>query len=298
MRCKSMVVFLALLIGAFGVATAHASQSLNYKKLTPTAAGRPDWYMLGMDEGGVVSDLQQVYHSSTGEPRHQLWATCMNGGIYRSVWNSTSQSWSQWDYYLLGKKGYGLDVVEKPSTVHTEYVLFATGNLGIWYGELNCDYQNLDYPTTSAQWRRPNGAGYPADWGHTSTQDVAFFWPTSGIGNIDLETQYYVILSGGFTYGTTTWNPGIYMWVYPSFQRVDESSPQATGHAYGHFYRDEADKNVVYVTSAEGIYKLSGPYGRETFEKLPPGTKLEDLPVALPPIAKPPKNLPLSLPKP
>ena len=48
------------------------------------------------------------------------------------------------------------------------------------------------------------------------------------------------------------------------------------------FYRDMGNPNILYVTSSEGIYKLYGPYSKTIFEKLPEGTRLEDLSIATP----------------
>ncbi len=84
--------------------------------------------------------------------------------------------------------------------------------------------------------------------------------------------------------------PGIYRWSAgdPHFTRVDAASPTSNSGGFSNFWRDLEDGNVLYVTSPDGLYKLSGPYTSPKFEKLPANTKLEDLPIERPPANLPP----------
>ncbi len=234
--------------------------------------------LLPMDEGGSVEDLQLVYHDQCSDVPNEVWAACGNTGFYRSTWvGGAGNPWSAWAQYLPVKKGYGVDAIEVGGT---EYVLCASQGIGLWYGSGLTGSFNPN-------WARPNGEiPYPDAWNQAGTHDVAFYWPEDGFGpNPNPQSQYYVILTGEINEQGQTYLPGLYWWdnTPPDIGFVPVENQPLQPRSYSHFYRDVSNKNVLYVTAPNAIYKLSGPYGRETFVKLPASTRLEDLPIARPP---------------
>jgi hypothetical protein len=260
--------------------------------LTFHTAGAQEWDRLELDHGGVVEDLQLITRNDSNA-RNTVWAACMSGGLYRSTWSGSA--WNAWQEYKPGKHPYGVDAIElitaSPAS-DKEYVLMATTENGVYYNE-----SDAGSSWNPGDWVRPGliPQCFPLSWTHATMNDAAFYWPPP-VGSLQPDpmipkAQFYVVLSGDCTDPMAPhaiFHGGIYRWsqtASPTFTRVD---PGNTEKKYSHFYRDLRQPNALYVTSDHGLYKLSGPYGKETFEKLPPGTKLEDLP-----ISKPPKNLPV-----
>jgi hypothetical protein len=235
------------------------------------AANRParaeGWELLQMDHGGVVEDMQLVYHANPATSRDQVWAACMNGGIYRSTWNTGSSAWNTFSQYIPGKKAFGIDAIEVNGT---EYVLCASQGLGLRYTASSSS-------SFSPTWDWPNGqAVYPDAWKHCGTNDAAFYWPSSGTpGNP--QQQFYVILTGAVD-ETPQPDAGLWRWNNTSGQEgfLRLTNQPAGAHAYSHFYRDLRQPNVLYVIkkvekdeddaviSSGMLYRINGTYGSET----------------------------------
>jgi hypothetical protein len=180
---------------------------------------------------------------------------------------------------MIAQDEYHYDVLEAYGHV---YVLAGTPQVGLW---LWCD----QYPE---KWHRPNGwILYPPPWRFISVGDVAFSQVLPPRGQESTRLHYYFILKSPVM--CDPWSvPGLYRWDHDldGFDRVDYPPNHPDGRRYDRLYRDENDPQVFYVTSPEGIYKLSGSNRGETFEKLPASTKLGDLPLASSP--RLPENLP------
>jgi hypothetical protein len=275
MKFKNAFIFIVYL-AALIVGVSQSVRAENWERMS------------GTQGGGVPEKIIYVCHdnldnssppNSVYEPSNQVWAASMGNGIYRTTVSAyqgypDNLTWATWTERQPGKKCFGVDAIEVGGV---EHVLSATGGMGGWYTNSTGSF-SFD--------RTGNPLAFPDAWRHACLHDAAFFWPTSG-NPTDPENHYYVILTSAAGENA----PGIYYWDgdYHTFIRiVEEGNTSQAAATYSHFYRDLANKNVVYATSDHAIYKLSGPYGRETLEKLPSSTKLEDLP-----IAKPPKNLPV-----
>jgi len=230
------------------------------------------WTRLAFDGGGVGMDVQHV-RLSDNSLADIVWSANMEGGFFRATWSE--DSWGTWTEYLPGRFAFGQDAIYLGSLESTECVLAATGTMGIWY---------KGYPTAGGEWPRPNGYLYPDTWDSVFTHDVAFFRNTNGTWPQSPEDSFFVILRDTVFVGNNQ-NPGIYRWRSApnnDFYRVDAANNNDPSRDFSNFWRDLGDGNVLYVTSPDGIYKLYGSYTRPKFEKLPPGTRLEDLPVDLP----------------
>jgi len=244
------------------------------------------WTRLGLDEGGVGEDVQllRLSNNSLGDV---VWSANMEGGVFRAV--HSSGAWQSWTEYLPGRGMFGVEAicVEDTDYVDMEYVLAATGTMGLWYNQWY-----IQNPPAAGEWQRPpSNLLYPDNWEHVWTHDAAFFCNTNGSWPQSPEDSFFVILSD--TIGDPVqFKPGIYRWdptlQPPNFTRVDAASAITDPRGFGHFWRDLEDGNVLYVTSPDGIYKLSGSYTSPKFEKLPATTKLEDLPIDRPPANLPP----------
>jgi len=236
------------------------------------------WSRLALDEGGVGEDVQlQRFADNTLDS--VVWSANMEGGIFRAEWDS---GWGSWTEYLPGRGAYGVEAIKLGST---EHVLAATGTMGIWYE---------DDPPTYGEWQRPNGdLAYPDNWEYVWTHDVAFYCDENGDYGVTPEDSFFVILTQDVTTANPHQNRGIYRWSGVQspdnyFKRVDADDNDDPARGFMHFWRDLSDGNVLYVTAEDGIYKLWGEYRHPRFEKLPPQTKLEDLPIAWPPADLPP----------
>jgi hypothetical protein len=209
------------------------------------------------------ADAQTVY-GCKDKARAEIWACRKDGKLFSLTANA--DSWTPVDSFMADVKVAGVDAVEIGGA---EYILAASADRGIFYGFKQ---------GSSVVWQRPYEP-LPSLWMHTNVPDAAFFWPPpSEIFNPTIRpprSRYYVVRANG----------GIYCWVrmMSNFNLL----PSTQNILLQKFYRDQTNPNILYITSSDGLYKLSGPYGNETFEKLPPGTKLKDLPIAFPP-----KNLP------
>jgi len=246
--------------------------------LWPSAA-YAQWTRLPMQEGGVPEDIQLLRRANNAFG-DTVWSANMETGLFRATWSPNQSTWSSWSEHLPGRGILGVDAIRTDS----EYVLAATGSWGLYY-EAN--------PTPSgstSDWHRPNGdLAYPDAWDTAMTHDAAFYCDTSGSYPSNPQTQYFAILFVGLS--TTNQNAGIYRWTGTSpnyFSRVDKAHDYDDPRSFMHFWRDLGDPNVLYVTAEDGIYKLWGEYRHPRFEKLPPQTKLEDLPIAWPPADLPP----------
>jgi len=87
------------------------------------------WTRLGLDEGGVGEDVQllRLEDNSLGDV---VWSANMEGGLFRATWSGGS--WGSWSEYLPGRGAFGVEAIRIGST---EYVLGATGTMGLWYAE-------------------------------------------------------------------------------------------------------------------------------------------------------------------
>lgn len=226
------------------------------------------WEFLRMDQGGVIEDLQLVYHDYQTDHQDQVWAAVMNTGFYRSTWNSNpSLPWNNWTEYLVGKRGYGIDAIE---VAGTEYVMCGSGILGLWYGQ--DDQLGFD-----PDWVRPNAIlGYPASWNQAAISDVAFYWPPPDQGQPQVpsnpEGQYYVLGSAGSGYPA-----GLYKWDPDALPNPNFSLKQRG--SFDKFYRDvkRDSANVLYVVKNYkeghyngGLYKLRGSYTNPTLMDVSP----------------------------
>jgi len=77
-----------------------------------------NWEWWRMDQGGVVRDLQFVYHDNATDPKDQVWAAVMNTGLYRSTWDTTNHLWDDWTEHKPSIKGYGVDAIEVEGVEH------------------------------------------------------------------------------------------------------------------------------------------------------------------------------------
>lgn len=97
-------------------------------------------------------DVQHVRRQLYNTLLDTVWSANMEGGFFRSKYNYTSHTWDPWTEHLPGWFAFGTDAFKADS----EYVLAATGTMGLWYA------QN---PANGGSWLRPNeSAPYPAAW--------------------------------------------------------------------------------------------------------------------------------------
>ncbi|RJP79626.1 MAG: hypothetical protein C4524_05020 [Candidatus Zixiibacteriota bacterium] len=233
------------------------------------------WQRLTSDEGGVPEDLGILIHSDNtlGDT---LWSASMEKCLYRSVWDDNADQWGAWEEFGPSQMMYGVDAVRIGAT---EHVLGAGDPGGVWYKQ--------NPHGTTGEWEHPISVpnGYPQIWDKRAwCHDVAFFCNTDGTWPVTPSDSFFVILSYDLNLLGSNYNAGIYRWggdlIPVDFKRVDASSSTSDGRGFGHFWRDLGDGNVLYVTDDQGgLYKLWGLYSHPNFEKLPAGTKLEDLPV-------------------
>jgi hypothetical protein len=247
-----------------------------------------------MDYGGIPEDIQLVYREDQ-QAQNVVWSACMNNGFYRTTRNGNT--FDTWTEYLPGKAGFGVEAISVGTSSSVEHVILCSAGQGLFYGSSSTGQ--------FSSWDRPGGAqDYPRDWKEACHTDAAFWLPATGSYPSSPIDKFYMILGGKIKVDNHDFYPGIYRWTGTgtykySTTRLDAPSADSD-YTYSPFYRGLENPNVLYVIrrTKEGqngwsvktgeIYKLSGPYGNEAFEPLPPGTKLEDLP-----IAKLPKNLPV-----
>jgi hypothetical protein len=103
----------------------------------PKMSSAQTWIRQPIDGGGVAEDQQLLCHDVETDAENVLWSACMEGGVFRSEWNDVSEAWDPWTEYLPGRFMYGVEAicVEDTDYVDMEYVLAATGTMGLWYAE-------------------------------------------------------------------------------------------------------------------------------------------------------------------
>jgi hypothetical protein len=232
--------------------------------LAAVASAQTPWTRLDLPGGGVADDICFLYHDEAPRQSDQIWSACMNGGCFRSAWNSGA--WGDWEEFFQGIPCYGVDAVEVNGT---EYVL-AAGKTGVFRSSgAQGNVQHLGI----SHWFD----GFPTGFKTALFHDAAFYWPPGGAPGAPL-AQFYAILKRPVAIADLRYNPGVYRWKssISTFERVDEGSPNAPAHSYGHFQRDLAAPHLLYLDrrleeeDAGGLFRLTcgATYDLWTFERV------------------------------